>query len=68
MNSSPIIDEIRQCREEHARSCNSDLLQIVNDIRRTEEELREQGWTVVIEKAKMCSPTGTSEAETGRRV
>ena len=53
MNKSPIIDEIRNYREEHARSCGYDLKRIAEDIRRTEQRLREEGCTLVVEKAEM---------------
>ena len=58
MNKSPIIDEIRAYREEHARSCGFDLERIVEDTRRVEQKLREEGWTLVTEKAEKKPPAG----------
>jgi len=52
MNRSPIIDEIRKYREKHARSCAFDLTRIVEDTRRAEQKLRQEGWTVVHENAE----------------
>lgn len=59
MNRSPIIDEIRNYREQHARSCGFDLKRIAEDIRRGEQKLREEGWTIVAaEKVEVGDPTG----------
>jgi hypothetical protein len=52
MNSSPTIDEICAYREEHARSFGFDLKRIVEDAQSSEQKLREEGWTVVSEKAR----------------
>ena len=62
MNRSPIIEEIRRYREEHARSCGFDLKRIAEDIRRTEQRLREEGCIVVLEKAEMNTPTQSKTA------
>lgn len=58
MNKDPIIEEIRRYREEHARSLDFDLKRIVEETRETEQRLREQGWTVVREKAVRRKPIG----------
>ena len=62
MNNASIIEEIRYYREDHARSCGFDLKRIVEDTRRAEQKLREEGWTVVREKAKKKAPVGPSAA------
>jgi len=58
MNNDPIIEEIRRYREEHARSLDFDLKRIVEETRKTEQKLSEQGWIVVREKAVRRNPTG----------
>ncbi|HOE67045.1 MAG TPA: hypothetical protein PLO62_11020 [Candidatus Hydrogenedentes bacterium] len=60
MNKSPIVEEIRACREAHARSCGYDLDRILKDIRLSEQKLREEGWTVVAERAEM-KPSAASK-------
>lgn len=56
MNKSPIIEEIRHYREEHAKACGFDLKRIHEDITHAEQELRKMGWTLVTEKARMRPP------------
>jgi len=63
MNRSPIVEEIRHYRQEHARSCGHDLNRIAEDIRRGEQKLRDEGWTIVVEKAEMSTPAAS---KTGR--
>lgn len=63
MNTSPIIDEIRNYREAHARSFGFDLKRIAEDIRRTERKLREEGCVVVVERAKMNTSVESRTAQ-----
>jgi len=63
MNSSPIVDEIRNYREAHARSHGFDLKRIVEDIRHGERKLRDEGWTIVVEKVEQKAPAGLKTAQ-----
>lgn len=56
MHNPPIIEEIRNYREEHARKFAFDLGRIVEDAQRMEEGLRKEGWNVVTLKAIKHQP------------
>lgn len=63
MNRSPIVDEIRNAREAHARSHGFDLNRIAEDIRHGEQKLRDEGWTVVVEKVEQKAPAGVETTQ-----
>ena len=44
MKTNPILDEIRQIRDEHAKEFNYDLPAIFADIKRHEREMKKEGW------------------------
>ncbi len=63
MNKSPIIDEIRNYREAHARSCGFDLKRVAEDIRHGEQKLRDEGWTIVVEKVERKAPAAQKSVQ-----
>ena len=63
MNRSPIVDEIRNYREAHARCHGFDLKRIAEDIRHGEQKLRDEGWTVVVEKPQNRARAGVKTAQ-----
>ena len=57
---NPIIDEIRTYREQHAASCNYDLKRIVEDIRKGEQKLRDEGWRLIACPKHACQQQASS--------
>ena len=47
MWTDPIVDEVREAREEYAASFGYDLDAIFQDLRIQQEEARKAGWTIV---------------------
>jgi hypothetical protein len=56
MNENEIVSEIRRIREQHAKEFGYDLDRIAADIRKGEEALRNDGWTLVTEPVKRRLP------------
>lgn len=44
MKEDPIVKEVRQARQTHAKKFNYDLDAIFSDIKRSEEKLKSEGW------------------------
>jgi hypothetical protein len=47
MLDDPIVEEVRQAREEYAAKFDYDLRSIFLDIKRQEVEYRKRGWKVI---------------------
>jgi antirestriction protein len=62
MWKDPIVDEVRQAREEYAARFNFDLEAIARDLREHQEELERSGWNVVSLAPRRVEESGDAAA------
>ena len=66
MKEDPIVEEVRQWREQYAARFNYDLKAIFDDLRRGTEEARQAGRSVVsLPPRRVLSPKSGSEKKAG---
>ena len=56
MNEDEFVSEVRRMREQHTKKFGYNLDRIAADIRKGEESLRNDGWTLVTEPVKKRLP------------
>ena len=62
MWTDPIVEEVREAREEYAAGFGYDLDAIFEDLRIQQEEARKSGWTVVSRTPGSLDKTSDSAA------